>query len=525
MSTFWFKNNMNSMSRNLACNSPAPVLGAWYVPQKTNVMRGPSTICIGSKKLDLPGMSPHDIANARGSEALKGLDGCDVTKLGHVNGPSYCHTADDCRCLSGFEYDPTIRSTGGQGNTVCYIPGQYMRTIYENTAPGYSDIEFPGMNASYMQICSVQTGSTCQSGFSPSDGHVTVKHNRSVLVVEAPDTIQTVPVYLSNTVTRLLGVVVRRGGVLFMDDVDSELDLHFMIVESGGLFQAGSRHSAAHRFQSHLVIQYEHEYWVDAGNAPLTASQYSVEVLHPGVKLEPTNVVYNVKINQTMTTYNVSKQVRDFTGSLGNNYGVAKGLAVFFNGNYQLNSVVPGRVPYAGTWNVDRTCPSDQNCHMDVRETVREAEAPLTEDEDAYHVAFEYPMTWARLGRPHHTGDRYLVLNVKDCSNDGWQAGDRVVLTAASAQFADSENSVVGAPRIWMDHDNKTKAHRDNVDALNKYKDYFTNDNTGVEVVTLAGTVNKTTFMLKSPLMYDHYVGIERLSNLHQQADVHVGTH
>ncbi|KAK3258353.1 hypothetical protein CYMTET_32598 [Cymbomonas tetramitiformis] len=249
-----------------------------------------------------------------------------------------------------------------------------------------------------------------------------VKHNRSVLVVEAPDTIQTVPVYLSNTVTRLLGVVVRRGGVLFMDDVDSELDLHFMIVESGGLFQAGSRHSAAHRFQSHLVIQYEHEYWVDAGNAPLTASQYSVEVLHPGVKLEPTNVVYNVKINQTMTTYNVSKQVRDFTGSLGNNYGVAKGLAVFFNGNYQLNSVVPGRVPYAGTWNVDRTCPSDQNCHMDVRETVREAEAPLTEDEDAYHVAFEYPMTWARLGRPHHTGDRYLVLNVKDCSNDGWQA-------------------------------------------------------------------------------------------------------
>ncbi|KAK3254160.1 hypothetical protein CYMTET_36618 [Cymbomonas tetramitiformis] len=268
----------------------------------------------------------------------------------------------------------------------------------------------------------------------------------SVLVVEATGADVTVPVVLSRSATRLLGIVVRRGGVLFMDDIDSELDLHFMIVESGGLFQAGARHSAAHRFMSKLVITYEYDQWGDGGNAPLTASEYSVEV-------------------------------RGFSGAVANNHGVAKGLAVFFNGNYQLNAVIPGRVRYAGTWSVDRTCPSSQHCRMDVRETVREAEAPLGEDEDAYHVAAEYPMTWARLGRPHYVGDWYLVLNAEDCHHDGWRTDDRLVLTAAPTQFADRDtDSFTGAPRNWMDHDPNSTAYRDNEKALHDHDRHFSDD-------------------------------------------------
>ncbi|KAK3285842.1 hypothetical protein CYMTET_6570 [Cymbomonas tetramitiformis] len=348
----------------------------------------------------------------------------------------------------------------------------------------------------------------------------------SVLVVEATGADVTVPVVLSRSATRLLGIVVRRGGVLFMDDIDSELDLHFMIVESGGLFQASARHSAAHHFMSKLVITYEHDQWGDGGNAPLTASQYSVEVLHPGVKLEPTYVVYHVKNNGTTTTYNVSKQVRDFSGAVANNHGVAKGLAVFFNGNYQLNAVIPGGVRYAGTWSVDRTCPSSQHCRMDVRETVREAEAPLGEDEDAYHVAAEYPMTWARLGRPHYVGDWYLVLNAEDCSHDGWRTDERLVLTAAPTQFADRDtDSFTSAPRIWMDHDPNSTAYRDNEKALHDHDRHFSDDRAGVEVVTVQAALNRTTYLLRRPLRFDHYVGIERLSNHDQQADVHVGTH
>eukprot|EP00854_Cymbomonas_tetramitiformis_P022945 gene22945-27749_t len=57
MSAFWFKNNLNTMSRNLACNSPSPVLAVWYVPQKTQILRGPSAICIGNPDLDLPGIA------------------------------------------------------------------------------------------------------------------------------------------------------------------------------------------------------------------------------------------------------------------------------------------------------------------------------------------------------------------------------------------------------------------------------------------------------------------------------------
>ncbi|KAK3269022.1 hypothetical protein CYMTET_22508 [Cymbomonas tetramitiformis] len=163
---------------------------------------------------------------------------------------------------------------------------------------------------------------------------------------------------------------------------------------------------------------------------------------------------------------------------------------------------------------------------MDVRETVREAEAPPGEDEDAYHVAAEYPMTWARLGRPHYVGDEYLVLNAEDCSHNGWQAGDRVVLTAAPTQFANSDKATfTGAPRIWMDHDQNTTARRDNEKALHDHSAHFSNDYTGVEVVTVQAALNRTTFRLMRPLRFDHYVGIERLSNRDQQADVHVGTH
>ncbi|KAK3251604.1 hypothetical protein CYMTET_39060 [Cymbomonas tetramitiformis] len=163
---------------------------------------------------------------------------------------------------------------------------------------------------------------------------------------------------------------------------------------------------------------------------------------------------------------------------------------------------------------------------MDVRETVREAEAPLGEDEDAYHVAAEYPMTWARLGRPHYDGDEYLVLNAEDCSHDGWRTKDRLVLTAAPTQFANGDKATfTGAPRIWMDHDQNTTAHRDNEKALHDHSTHFSNDYTGVEVVTVQAALNCTTFRLMRPLRSDHYVGIERLSNRDQQADVHVGTH
>ena len=364
--------------------------------------------------------------------------------------------------------------------------------------------------------------------FETLDGYSSAaKVNKSVLVVESPghDMTQQTPYYISQSSTTLLGIVVRRGGILFMDDMNSALKLHFLIVESGGLFQAGTHHSDAHRFKSLLTITYEHDHWVDAGNAPITASQYSLEVLHPGVKLDPVIVTYIVN----GTTVTASRQVKDFSGNSGNNYGVAKGAAVFFNGNYQLNARVPGLVAYTGTWSVNRTCGDGQHCQRDVGDTTREMQGDASDD--AVPVASHYPMTWARLGQKHNVGQQYLYLNVKDCDSAGWQVDDLVVLTAAPYQFAPEDKvRAVGAPRFWMNHPYNSASYHGNEYALGNYSSYLSgvkieNGDTGVEVVRIASVQNAHTYKLAEKLRYNHDVTIEHLENEGQTADVSVGTH
>ncbi|KAK3244796.1 hypothetical protein CYMTET_45607 [Cymbomonas tetramitiformis] len=127
MSSYWFKNNLNTLSRNLACNSPSPVLAVWYVPQKTQILRGPSAICIGNPDLDLPGMASQGVAQAQASADRHGLDGCDVSKpYTATNGPSFCADATDCRCLAGHQYQPKVRSrSGSRMYAECYVPSNF----------------------------------------------------------------------------------------------------------------------------------------------------------------------------------------------------------------------------------------------------------------------------------------------------------------------------------------------------------------------------------------------------------------
>lgn len=54
-STFWFKNNRNRFLRNVACNSPSPILGVWAVPQIISKLRGPPTVAPGDFDLKIPG--------------------------------------------------------------------------------------------------------------------------------------------------------------------------------------------------------------------------------------------------------------------------------------------------------------------------------------------------------------------------------------------------------------------------------------------------------------------------------------
>eukprot|EP00854_Cymbomonas_tetramitiformis_P004579 gene4579-5610_t len=139
--------------------------------------------------------------------------------------------------------------------------------------------------------------------------------------------------YISQHHVRLFGLVVRKNAVLFIDDIDTSIELTFLIVESGGLLQAGSRHNDKWRFRHNLTFTYTHDHFGDAGNGQVTAGLYSAEVHHPGVRIKPS-----------------TPQVRDYMGHNLNNNGVMKGAAVFFNGNLQLNGLLPGMATYDGTW-------------------------------------------------------------------------------------------------------------------------------------------------------------------------------
>ncbi|KAK3264768.1 hypothetical protein CYMTET_26512 [Cymbomonas tetramitiformis] len=268
----------------------------------------------------------------------------------------------------------------------------------------------------------------------------------SVLVVENTYRESTRYRISSENVT-LLGIVIRKGGVLLLDNIDMHIRVHFIIVESGGLLQAGSHHNDAYRFSKQLTITFEHSYWVDAGNMPITASQYSAEVLHPGIQ------------------FDVEPQVKDYMGKMqANNKGVAKGSAVFFNGNYQFNGVVPGDVNYAGTW----------------KAIGRDMSPPTL---DAVSTRKAYPMTWARLARTAYAGDKRIVLDVDDCAEEGrgWRQGDLSGL----------------------------------------------DDNTGVEVATIYRVVNRTTYELRRALRFDHVSIFEKLESHESDdaAEVQMTTH
>eukprot|EP00854_Cymbomonas_tetramitiformis_P000024 gene22-34_t len=324
--------------------------------------------------------------------------------------------------------------------------------------------------------------------------------NRSILVLEDENRTGECVFGLGLSRVDLLGIVVRKNAVLLIDEVDTTIRVGFILVESGGLLQAGSHHDDAYRFNARLRIVFTHDYWVDAGNAPVTAGQYSAEVLHPGVRVKKPDGAPN----QTVDYFNHSL----------NNAGVTKGAIVFFNGNYQLNGALPQNVAYTGTW----------------RATGWRGESakPLTLDETESGLPSSYAMTWARLGSSAYPGDTRVVLDSEDCgeSTDGmWRSGDRVVLTGAPYHFSQwrpySQSQATGMQRLWMDHDEETADHEANNRSNEEHATYFAgtdHNDTGIEVATVSEMTHDSnnsvcTLTLLRPLRYFHYSGYERLRN------------
>jgi hypothetical protein len=347
---------------------------------------------------------------------------------------------------------------------------------------------------------------------------------QSVLVVENLGGSSPRPLLLTGSKLEFAGIVIRKGGILLVDDVNLSLRVQFVTVESGGLLQAGSHHDDGYRFMAQLTITLVHS--TDYSNTPVTASQYSAEVLHPGVTLQ-----------------GPGSDFVDFTNSGPNNFGGAKAIAVFFNGNYQLNGFVPSAVNYKSTWNAVEV-EVDASASTPPTDWHTEIQPPTTRtakdmhNQDLRKWPSSYPMVWARLRTPGAvSGATVVALEADDYTQASllqghtWAPGDKILLTAKTSQYTDTTQGI-GMPRVWMDHADNTQDHADNTAANTQFKLLMgghQDGEVGVEVATIASIDPVLgTISLMRPLKFSHGsedtpLENERGRKLHVQTRLHIG--
>ena len=300
------------------------------------------------------------------------------------------------------------------------------------------------------------------------------------------------PVYINKSM-QFKGIVVRHNGVLFIQDGnDIDLRVEFMLIESGGLLQAGSHYrgvdDADYRFKNKLniILTNPPEGYAHMG---VVASQYSYSVYNPGVT-DPAST-------------DPAKLMTTFTGDthFTNEFG-AKCISVGFNGNYQLCGSVGNKLPYEGTW----TATSGDSVFLGKDQIMS-----IVDDENMakiVNIETGYPNVWCRLSDDiYNKGISKIKLDSRDINNclSEWKPGYKIVITCKSKTFC-SQDDPVGMPPIWLDHTddaNKNANQTDNDRYINSFpKSVDKND--GVEVATIKSISSDGTITLARPLQYTH---------------------
>jgi hypothetical protein len=303
------------------------------------------------------------------------------------------------------------------------------------------------------------------------------------------------PVYINKSM-QFKGIVVRHNGVLFIQDGnDIDLRVEFMLIESGGLLQAGSHYrgldDADYRFKNKLniILTNPPEGY---GHMGVVASQYSYSVYNPGVT-DPNYSGPDLN-DKLMTTFTGDT---DFTNEFG-----AKCIAVGFNGNYQLCGSVGNKLPYEGTWNAT----SDDSVFLGKDQIMS-----IVDDEDMakiVNIETGYPNVWCRLSDGiYNSGQNTIKLDSRDINNclSEWKPGYKIVITCKSKTFC-SQDDPVGMPPIWLDHTDDANKNANQIDN-DRYTNSFPKsvDKTdGVEVATIQSISSDGTITLERPLKYRH---------------------
>lgn len=320
------------------------------------------------------------------------------------------------------------------------------------------------------------------------------------------------------------GLVIRQGGQVLVAG-NATLKVQFLLIESGGLFQAGSTYNDKFRFDGQLTILLTNP---DGGYAAMRcpASQYSYQVYAPGVT---TDFLPNTQ-NPTFAPYT------GMTTIWNNTYG-PKSVCVGFNGNYHLAGALGPKMPYTGTWNAK---------NVDTGEDLFESSDWLSigssEDSPPF-LPSSYAVCWAPLEPGQYPANSNTVkVKVSDPSAIKWWQGKEIVLLACPRQYT-TEKPVVnptGLLPIWVNNRDKAQQDANSAATATFLKSWppaasinGPDDGVpGVEVQRVQSVGSDGTLTLESPLKFDHSTGPKRLTRSQKGANpkridvecpVHVG--
>lgn len=307
------------------------------------------------------------------------------------------------------------------------------------------------------------------------------------------------------------GLVVRQGGILLIKSPKKgnviTIKAQYIIVESGGLLQAGSSYNDKFRFNldSKLEIRLQSSA-TGYSKMGVAASQYTYKVYAPGVD------------NDT----GVAK-FTNYAGSpmpFNNSFGGPKTVGVGFNGNLQLCAAVSSSVPYTGTWSAD----------ANGTEFIGKNELFTTKAPD---IEQSYPNTWTKLEAGSGTKNSNQIQLDSSAKNhlETWSPGSQIVITCSTKNYNNGTEYTDQVPiPIWLDH--KDEIQRTANESANKELSSRNVDmSRGVEVATIKNIdKGKGIIYLVSPLKFDHgseYTNISRTrgtpKSIQVDTRVHVG--
>lgn len=273
------------------------------------------------------------------------------------------------------------------------------------------------------------------------------------------------------------GIVVRRGGILFIKShrINSELNIqtNFILVESGGLLQAGGRQA---RYTSKLNIEIVKGTSLGYGKEGVVASQYSFNWYFPG------------------TTRDLN-QFSDFNGTnhhVKNTFGV-RCVGVGFNGNLNLFGDVSAEKLYQGTWSSRRT--SDKSVYTGPSEM-------LSIGVPSLHT--HYPTTYGKIEEGSGAASSTSIfVDLRGDELKTWTPGSEIVLTCTSRIYARTNNHphTLGTPAIWLNYPQGDLNRAENERIINSLQP---DDNVAIEVAKIKEVVKSTgEIRLEEPLRYN----------------------